>query len=284
MADHDVTHLRVLTFNIWNEEGDERRFAHINRGLRALAPDLIAFQEVARSARHDRLVMLLEGTGLHGLHQADVMLTAPPHAHRYGGSAFASRWPYRVVEVLDPRMSDAMDVPWCSLAVKVPIPGAGDVLFIATAAAWRLDAEAARERQVLALADLDARHRCALPTIIAGDFNARPDAASIRFLSGLQSLNGRSVHYHDAWAVAGEGPGHTWSCGNPNAASVMDQIVRQPGCRRRIDYVFVGSWHAHPQAQCRIESARLVFDQPTDGLWPSDHFGVLVDLDIGSTG
>jgi len=32
-----------------------------------------------------------------------------------------------------------------------------------------------------------------LPTIIAGDFNATPDAASIRYLAGRQSLGGRSV-------------------------------------------------------------------------------------------
>jgi endonuclease/exonuclease/phosphatase family metal-dependent hydrolase len=210
------------------------------------------------------------------------MATTPPHADRYGGSALASRLPHRLAEVCDLRMSDAMDVPWCSLAVVISVPGAGDLLFIATTASWRLDAEAARERQVLALADLDARHRCALPTIIAGDFNAGPDAASIRFLGGLQSLGGRSVHYHDAWAVAGEGPGYTWSCDNPNAVSVIEQIVRQSGHRRRVDYVFVGSWHAHPHAHCHIQGARLVLDQPTDGIWPSDHFGVLVDLEIGS--
>jgi len=41
-----------------------------------------------------------------------------------------------------------------------------------------------------------------LPTIIAGDFSAAPDAASVRFLSGLQSLAGHSVYYHDAWSVS----------------------------------------------------------------------------------
>ena len=80
-----------------------------------------------------------------------------------------------------------------------------------------------------ALTELDARHRRELPTIIAGDFNAAPDAASIRFLSGLQSLNGHSVHYHDAWAVAGEGAGHTWTTDNPNARSMANQIIGQPG-------------------------------------------------------
>jgi endonuclease/exonuclease/phosphatase family metal-dependent hydrolase len=224
--------------------------------------------------------MLLQGTSLHGLHQAEAMTTVPPHADRYGGSALAARWPYRLVETLDLRMADAMDVPWSSLAAVVTLPGAGDLLFIATTASWRLDAEFARERQVLALTDLDARHRRELPTIIAGDFNAGPDAASIRFLSGLQSLNGRSVHYHDAWAVAGDGPGYTWTSDNPHARSVVDQIVRQPNHRRRLDYVFVGSWHAHPHADGRIRAARLAFDQAIDDLWLSDHFGLVVDIDV----
>ena len=60
------------------------------------------------------------------------------------------------------------------LAALVPLSGEGEVLFIAATAVWRLDAEAARERQALAITDLDARHRTSLPTIIAGDLNAAP--------------------------------------------------------------------------------------------------------------
>ena len=177
-------------------------------------------------------------------------------------------------------MSDANDVPWCSLAVALPLPGEGDLLFIATTTSWRLAAELARERQAVALTDLDARHRQPLPTIIAGDFNASPDAASIRYLKGLQSLGGRSVRYHDAWEVAGEAHGYTWSVDNPNANSEIGMIVRQPHHRRRVDYVFVGSWDAHPKAACEVRAASLAFDQPVDGIWLSDHFGVVADLEI----
>ncbi len=64
--------------------------------------------------------------------------------------------------------------PWCTLAALVPLPGKGDVLFIVATAGWCLDAEAARERQALAITDLDARHRTSLPTIIAGGFKPPP--------------------------------------------------------------------------------------------------------------
>ncbi|MEU4196827.1 hypothetical protein AB0E69_33330 [Kribbella sp. NPDC026611] len=115
------------------------------------------------------------------------------------------------------------------------------------------------------------------------DLNAAPQAASIRYLSGLQTLNGQSVHYHDAWAVAGDGPGLTWSAANPLAATEIDAIVGQPGHSRRIDYVFVGSAHAHPDARSRIMAAQLIGDSPVDHTWLNDHTGVMVDLDAEIT-
>ncbi|CAM4441837.1 endonuclease/exonuclease/phosphatase family protein [Nocardia ninae] len=271
-------HLRIVTINVQNKEGDPRRPALLNQELRRLAPDLVALSEVVDT---EQLDVLLDGTELHGTHQAEVMAYTPPFVDRYGGTAVASRWPHQVVEVLDLRLGGAGDVPWCTVAAKVPLPGEGEVLFVSTTAAWRLDAGAVREQQAVALSDLDARHRTDLPTIIAGDFNADPDAASIRYLTGRQSISGRSVHYHDAWEVAGDGPGHTWSVDNATAAALFDQIVRQPGHRRRLDYVFTGSWHAHPKARCEIRAAQLAFDRPTDGVWPSDHYGVVVDVEIG---
>ena len=204
----------------------------------------------------------------------------PPQADRYGGTAVATRWPHRVLEVVEHRPADSSDLHWWTLAVGIRLPGVGEQVLIAPTTPWELEAEAARERQAVEVADLDARHRRTLPTIIAGDLNAAPQTSSIRFLSGLQALDGRSAHYHDAWAVAGDGPGHTWSVDNPVAAAEIDRLIGQPGHRRRIDYVFVGSAHAHPRARARIVSARLFGDCPVDGVWLSDHAGVLVDLDV----
>jgi endonuclease/exonuclease/phosphatase family metal-dependent hydrolase len=276
--------MRILTINVQNLDGDPRRQQFLNEELRRLSPDLLALQEVVQSEELRQLDELLAGSGLNGTHQAQTLAYEPPWADRYGGTAIATRWPHRVVETLDLRLQDAADVPWCTLAAVVEVPGEGEMVFVSTTASWRLDAEAARERQALALADLDTRHRRALPTVIAGDFNADPDAASIRFLTGRQSLAGRSVYYQDAWAAAGEGPGHTWTDANPVARAVIDQIVRQPGHARRIDYVLIGSGHAHSQGSCRVRSAKVVFDRDSDGVWASDHFGVLVEADVEATG
>lgn len=272
--------LRVLTLNIWNNDGDPQRIEVINNELCQLAPDMIAFQEVLQDSERNQLPALLQGLPYHTTHQAQLMHTTPPYYERVGGCAVATKWPHRVVELLDLRQSDALDHPWCTLAILVDVQGLGEILFIGTTLAWRLNAEAARERQVVALTDLDARHRTAIPTIIAGDFNATPDASCIRYLTGLQSLGGHSVHYHDAWAIAGEGPGYTWSVDNPNGKKVIAHSVRQPNHRRRIDYIFLGSWHNHPKATCQVKAANLAFNSPSNDVWPSDHFGVVVDLEI----
>jgi endonuclease/exonuclease/phosphatase family metal-dependent hydrolase len=270
--------LSALTINVQNRQGDPRRTELLNGQLRRLAPDLVAFQEVVDPAH---LEALIAGTGLHGTHQTDVLGYEPPYADRYGGTAVATRWPHRVVEAIDQSLPGD-PLPWYALALAVPVPDAGELLLIAPTSSVHLDAEAARERQALAIADLDERHRRTLPTIIAGDFNATPDSAGIRFLSGLQTLDGRSVHYHDSWAVAGDGPGHTWSVDNPLTAAEIEILVAQPNHRRRIDYVFVGTMHKHPDGRARILSAEVVLDRPVDGVWLSDHAGVLVELDVRS--
>jgi endonuclease/exonuclease/phosphatase family metal-dependent hydrolase len=136
-------HLRVVTFNVWNTEGEPARGELINRELRRLDPDLVSLQEVVQTPEHDQLAELLDGTGLHGTHQNEVLADVPPGGERYGGCALATRSPHRVVEVMDLRGADALDVPWATVAASVPVPGAGELLFIAATTAWRLSAEAA---------------------------------------------------------------------------------------------------------------------------------------------
>jgi endonuclease/exonuclease/phosphatase family metal-dependent hydrolase len=181
------------------------------------------------------LDVLLEGLGLRATHQVDMQNFIPPFSERYGGTAVATRWEDQAVEALDLRMAGATDVPWATVGAVVKIPDLGEMLFIGATAAWRPASEATRERQAIAITDLDARHRRGLPTVIAGDFNA-----------------GRA-----------------------------NQIVRQPGYNR-FDYVFVGSWDAHPKTYAHIQSARLAFDQPVDGVWASDHSALVVDLEAGN--
>jgi endonuclease/exonuclease/phosphatase family metal-dependent hydrolase len=109
-----------------------------------------------------------------------------------------------------------------------------------------------------------------LGPVIAGDFNAEPDATAIRYLSGLAALDGASTYFQDAWRLAGDGgPGLTWSNANPHAA-----LDAEPD--RRLDYVFSG--FRGPSGAGRPVECRVVADEPVEGVWPSDHHGVLAVL------
>ena len=106
--------------------------------------------------------------------------------------------------------------------------------------------------------------------VVAGDLNAEPDSSAVRYLTGLGSLDGESVYLQDSWRLAGDGgPGTTWSNDNPHAA--LDQ---EPD--RRLDYVLSG-FHGI-SGRGRPVECRVVGDAPVDGVWPSDHYGVLAVL------
>ncbi|MFB9235602.1 endonuclease/exonuclease/phosphatase family protein [Plantactinospora siamensis] len=269
--------LRVLTWNVYHDAGDPRRTDLLNRTVRALEPDLVCLQEVCDPRRGGQLVALLAGTGLrHTTHQTGVLGDPPPGTERYGGTAVATRWPHRVVEVREEHPAGAH---WWTLAVAVDVP-AGRLLLVAPTTPWQPEAAAARERQAEQITEIDQRHRGRLPTIVAGDLNARPGEAGIRRLCGSPALAGSGAGFQDAWAVAGRGPGHTWSARNPTAAAEMRQTIGRP-VRWRIDYVLVGRLPApRPDGGPRIVAARLVGDRAVEGVWLSDHFGLLADLDL----
>ncbi len=107
--------------------------------------------------------------------------------------------------------------------------------------------------------------------ILAGDLDADPTAASIRFLTGRQALDGMSVCYRDAWeSVHPDSPGPTYTPSN-------GLMVDEDSPFRRVDYVFVRCGE-HGGPTLRIRDCTLVFDQQRDEVWASDHFGLTVDL------
>ena len=265
--------MRVLTLNLWGRHGAwaERRSLLVE-GLRELGPDLVAFQEAIKIDDYDQVADLL-GAEYEVFHQAG---RTPDGS----GASIAARWPLRAVREaalhVTPRLDPAH--PWIgSVAVAevhAPDP-VGPLLFVHHKPSWQWDFELERELQAVAAARLveelvGARN---VHVVLAGDFDATPEAASVRFWSGRQALAGTSVCYRDAWESAHPGePGHTFSPRNLLVAG--GEMPRELG--RRIDYVFVRCGHHGPTLD--VAACALAFDEPRDGVWASDHFGVVADL------
>ncbi len=205
-------HLRVLTFNVLaleHSSGSERSEV-IRHSLAEYQADVVVLQEVTRAPSEDQALDLLGPR---------FSIVDHPNPSPNGvGACLGSRWPLGQVDTLDLHVSDDADgLPWAgAVAVEVLAPAPlGPLLVVHHKPNWQLNREHVREQQAVVAArwiEQLVRDREDLPVVVLGDFDAGPDAASIRFWTGRQSLNGTSVRYEDAWEAVHPGePGHTFT-------------------------------------------------------------------------
>jgi endonuclease/exonuclease/phosphatase family metal-dependent hydrolase len=271
--------LRVVALNLWGRRGawSERRSV-LRDGLRALRPDLVAFVEAVKTADYDQVVDLL-GLGYHVAHQIDREPGGPGDVEPGQGASIASRWPLGEVREVDLHVTPRTEGFACTtLVAEILAPASiGSLLFADHVPNWQLNFERERELQAVAAAQVveeclgeSPRH-----VVFAGDLTADPDAASVRFLTGRQSLDGMSVCYRDAWeSIHPSEPGHTFTPRNPLMAD-------RDWPFRRLDYVLVRCG-AHGGPTLDVVACERIFDEPVDGVWASDHFGVVADLAVPS--
>jgi endonuclease/exonuclease/phosphatase family metal-dependent hydrolase len=117
------------------------------------------------------------------------------------------------------------------------------------------------------VAELVLKRRKALPTLVMGDFNATEHSSAMRVLTEKAGLV-------DTFRVANPtAPGYTvwqWVYGS------------RPTVFRRVDYLFLlPGW----QLPGRVLKSRVIFDAPQrmaegEVFWPSDHYGVLTELEV----
>ena len=267
------TDLRLATLNLWGRRGDwRRRRDALRTGFNELAPDLLAAQEVVQTADYDQLRDIL-GNDLEIQHHSERETGNPPDVERGQGISIASRWPVDAVHEVD-LTARTSDFACSTLIAEIDAPPPiGPLLFVNHLPSWQLAYEHERELQAVAAAtELERlvahadRH-----VIIAGDFDAEPTAASVRFWTGRQSLAGLSVCYRDTWeSMHPDEPGDTFSAANPLRADPDWPF-------RRIDYILIRcGQHGGPTLQ--VEHCERIFDQPIDGTSISDHYGLLADL------
>jgi endonuclease/exonuclease/phosphatase family metal-dependent hydrolase len=261
--------VRVLMLSVFGDGAvwPDRRPVVV-AGLRELRPDLVVFEEAIKTDAYDQVVDLL-GPDYHVAHQAG-------RPENGSGLSIASRWPFVEVRQADlpatARVSP--DFPCAALAAEIVAPDpVGAMLLVGMRTSWQVDFSVERELEAVAAARFVEETAAGrdLHVVLAGDMNADPDAATVRFWTGRTSLDGTSVCYRDAWESANPGePGHTFTPRNPLVAD-WDWPFR------RIDYVMVRCGE-HGGPTLAVAACDRAFDRPVDGVWASDHFGVVADL------
>lgn len=266
--------MRVAAWNLWATYAAwQVRGPIIEAQLRAAAPDIALLVEVwEQPGGRSQAEELAHALG--GYEQVSASnLTFPDGVH--AGNAILSRWPIVRSEVRTlPREApngSRDDEGEERLCVFAEIDGPRGLIQVFCAhLSWREDHGAIRQEQVRAIAEFarETRPR-AFPAILGGDLNAAPDTDEIRMLTGHAAVPVPGIWFRDVWVHAGEGPGYTWSNTNPWAASSLD-------VDRRIDYLLVG----HPKlgGVGHPVHAELLGDIPVDGVYGSDHFGLVADL------
>ena len=257
--------MRVLTWNLWwRSEPREEREAAIEATLRRVDPDVCALQEVWSTPDEGNLAARLAAAlGLQwawGLAQRQGELEV--------GNAVLSRWPV-VDETVAELPSDGLaDGPRTALATIVDHPDGRLPIFSAQLHSHPTGS-AARCRQVAALAELVARTPGDLLPLVCGDLNAEPESDEVRLLEGLRTAPAvPGLGLVDVWRYALPGDlGWTWDPINPHVAAAFDVSAR-------IDYILIG---AAPGPR-RVSRVSVVGNEPVDGVWPSDHFAVLAEL------
>ena len=130
---------------------------------------------------YDQVVDLL-GPGFQVAHQSQGLAAGDPH---FRGASIASRYPITRLVELDLHLTDrsrAADFPCTTLVAQVEAPE-GAMLFVNHLPNWQLDYELEREQQAVAAAQRIEELMAGRigHAVVAGDFDADPWAASIRF-------------------------------------------------------------------------------------------------------
>jgi endonuclease/exonuclease/phosphatase family metal-dependent hydrolase len=246
--------MRVLTFNLRNvNDRYEERKPLLVAGFRNLAPDIAALQEVSfeREARQDDLLAASAG-------RPSLSLEArSPRYPDFGNAILVATGEVQAHELL------SLNHGRVAQRALIALPRQRMLWVVNTHLHHRPLEPLVREAQARLICEWMAAAPAADAVVIAGDFNTPPfePAYAVMTEGGYRSA------YREANGVE---PAVTWPSGIQ--APTMD-TDGEPNC---LDYIWL-------RGAVRVRSARLVFDVHAPGdptLYPSDHFGILAELDL----
>lgn len=265
--------MRVMTWNLWWHFGDhEARWPRIVETIRSVDPDVLCLQEVwSNDHGADDVERLATELGFHAARTDPVFWNGQSF-----GNAVVSRWPVeRIADERLPRADGELSHRRVVAAAAATPWGRWPVA--STHLDHRFDASADRTAQLRRVMELAIDWRGDpdddLPVVLGADLNAVPDSDEVRMLTG-RSPGVRGIVFSDAWEQSADDPnnptGTTWVRDNPASRN-------SAWPDRRLDYVLV-SWPRSKPVGNPIRARTTGGPSSTDGLWPSDHLAVVVDV------
>ena len=261
--------MRAMVWNVWWRFGGNwrRREDSILATLEAYRPDVLGLVESWSGEGTDQPHRLAETCGMHA---AWAPSTNPPieYAEQPGigfGLGLLSRWPIVAVERHDlPNGQRGGPVPAALLATLDHPRGPLHVIVAGTEWETRYAGDHLAQCRALAAVATDLRLDGPLPVLLLADLNAAPDQPALAPLMDAMV---------DTWTAAGADPGAvTFDSTLPYAPADAPHLLD-----RRIDHVFARA--GRPGLAMPVHRAFVAGDRPIDGVYPSDHYAVGVDLD-----
>ncbi|MFI5892580.1 endonuclease/exonuclease/phosphatase family protein [Actinoplanes sp. NPDC051513] len=261
--------MRVMVWNVWWRFGGNwrEREESIFATLEAYRPDVLGLVESWSGEGTDQ-PHRLAGPG--GMFAAWAPSSVPPitYAEEPGigfGVGLLSRWPIVAVESHSlPNPEKGGPVPVALLATLDHPRGPLHVIVSGSEPDERHEQDRLAQCRELAAIATDKRLDGALPVLLLADLNATTDQPPLAPL--LESMV-------DLWSAAGADPGAvTFDSAVPYAPSDAPHLLD-----RRIDHVLARP--GRPGQQVPVHGAFVAGDRPFEGVYPSDHYAVGVDLE-----
>lgn len=254
--------MKVMTFNIWNYTRPWKERRELIAGLiEQHRPEAVALQETRHDFRYERGKgqgeQLAELTGYHAT-VAVGQVYLPILRVDESVTILTQERPQRTVQRELTKLSRERNDENQRVCVGVLLHVNGHEMYVfdthfSLSARARLQNAVEIDRFIKDVSQSSA-------AVVMGDFNAEPDADSIRFLCGAYSHAGETGDFFDCWTAAHpDAPGLTYASYGPV---------------RRIDYALARNLPATGL------SAEIVGSDSKHGVYPSDHLGLVVDLPL----
>lgn len=260
--------MRVLSLNIWNYNPPwTRRREAIVDLIRREQAHVVALQEVHnnrfRNARgNNQAAQIARSLGWHVVYQPAMVYLPLPRVEE--GLAILA--PEPMTDMAFQRLSrdirDPLDLHR-RIVLRATVQSVDERLCLCVT---HLSLSArARSRTVREVAQFAQSTPDSHAALLVGDFNAPPESDVPQFITGDIAIGGLTGDFADLATVHSICPENTFRSDRP---------------ARRIDYMFIRQAHPRPLETVVREFRVIGSACDADGIRPSDHCGLLADLDL----